>query len=595
MSTSNQMTGSKAHPLKLLLLGATKTEGTQCLKLIMNSGFSITYENTKNETAFKQAFTKQKWDLILIFRPSEALKIEQIVTIINEQESDSSLLYLIDDLSGETALQALQDGVHEIISLQHPKHLQLILKRTVAALSDRRLLHKLQSESTPEPESKPKAEPQAPKPPVNNKDLLTGLYNKPYFLAELEHVFSQISASSDTCHGMLYIRLNKTNELVAQIGAASADLVLAEIANCINEHIPGSALLARFDDFNFTALLQQTEVKQLKVIADMICNTITRHNIEITGEKVPHVSLSIGISISGQNVNTAPLLISTAQLACKEAIIAGGSQARLFEAGDIDQQDVVNDEHQPGQHIQLALKENRFKLLYQPIVSLQSKTAENYEILLRMVDEDQNEIPPGEFMPTAVEAGLMPAIDRWVTRNALSELSERRLDGKDTSFFIKIDHTTLSDNDFHPWLSERLRAAKIPGDALVFEISERSDLKDPEQVSYFIEQLKILHCRSGLDHFGDNEGSIERLERLPVDFIKIDRNLVQNINEEDAIKSKVKQLLDTAHEKEIRAIAEFVQNAKTLSSLWSCGMDYIQGYFLQQPDGTMDYDFTDEN
>jgi len=211
-----------------------------------------------------------------------------------------------------------------------------------------------------------------------------------------------------------------------------------------------------------------------------------------------------------------------------------------------------------------------------------------------MTDENENEILPDEFMSIAVDAGLMPAIDRWVTRNALRELSERRLNGKDTSFFIKIDHTTLSDNDFHPWLSERLRAAKIPGDALVFEISERSDLKDPEQVNYFIEQLKILHCRAGLDHFGDNSGSIERLQRLPVDFIKIDRSLVQMIND-DKVKSKVKNILSIAHEKEVRGIAEFVQDAKTLSSLWSCKMDYIQGYFLQQPDGTMDYDFTDEN
>ncbi len=589
MSTSNQTIGNKAQPLKLLLIGASKTEGTQCLRLIVHSGLSITYENAKSQAAFKQALAKQKWDLILLCNPLEAFNIKQIVAALKAHNTDSPLLFLTDDLAGETALQALQDGAHHVISLQHQKHLQLILKRTVAALSEHRLLQKLQTEAETETK-KPSS-----KPILNKKDLLTGLYNKSYFLAESAQLFDQQSTNSDICHGLLYIKLNKIDQLIANVGAASADLIISDIANCIRKHIPGSALLARFDDISFTALFQQTAVNQLTTLADAICNTVANHHINVAGAEMPHVSLNIGIAISGEHINTAALLISTAQLACKEALIAGANQVRLFKGSDSDQADTANDEQKPGYHIQLALKENRFKLLYQPIVSLQSKTAENYEILLRMLDENENEILPGEFMPTAVDAGLMPAIDRWVTRNALSELSERRLDGKDTSFFIKIDHTTLSDNDFHPWLSERLRAARIPGDALVFEISERSDLKDSEQVTHFIEQLKILHCRCGLDHFGNNEGSMERLERLSVDFIKIDRNLVQNINEEDAIKTKVKQLLDTAHEKEIRGIAEFVQNAKTLSSLWSCGMDYIQGYFLQQPDGTMDYDFTEEN
>ncbi len=589
MSTHNQTIGNKAQPLKLLLLGATKTEGTQCLKLVVHCGLLITYENAKDQATLNQALTKQKWDLIIHCNPLENVNIRQIVAALNAHNADSPLLFLTDELSSETALQALLDGAHNVISLQHQKHLQLILKRTVATLVEQRLLHQLQTETVTE------TKPPAAKPITNKKDLLTGLYNKPYFLAESTHIFEQCSSDDSSGNGLLYIKLNKIDELIAKVGVASADLIIADVANCISEHIPGSALLARFDDTNFTALLQQTDIKQLTTLADAICNTVANHQINVAGAKMPHVSLNIGISISSENINNVSLLISTAQLACKEATIAGINQARIFNTDDSDQAKAGNDEQKPGQHIQLALKDNRFKLLYQPIVSLQSKTAENYEILLRMIDENGNEILPGEFMPTAVEAGLMPAIDRWVTRNALSELSERRLDGKDTSFFIKIDHTTLSDNDFHPWLSERLRAAKIPGDALVFEISERSDLKDPEQVNYFIEQLKILHCRAGLDHFGGNAGSIERLQRLPVDFIKIDRSLVQTINDDDKVKSKVKKLLATAHEKEIRGIAEFVQDAKTLSSLWSCKMDYIQGYFLQQPDGTMDYDFTDEN
>jgi len=393
VSTHNQTIGNKAQPLKLLLLGATKTEGTQCLKLIVHCGLSITYENAKDQATLNQAFTKQKWDLIIHCNPLENVNIKQIIAALQACNADSPLLFLTDELSSETALQALLDGANNLISLQHQKHLQLIVKRTVAVLSEHRLLHKLQTKNTTE------IKPQAAKPITNKKDLLTGLYNKPYFLAESEHIFELQPSDDHSCLSLLYIKLNKIDELIANVGAASADLIIADIANCISEHIPGSALLARFDDTNFTALLQQSGVKQLTPLADTICNAVANHHINVAGTEMPHVSLNIGIASSSEHINNVSLLISTAQLACKEAAIAGVNQARLFNTSDSDQVEDNNDEQKPAKHIQLALKENRFKLLYQPIVSLQSKTAENYEILLRWLFVDLCNIHGTIFRP----------------------------------------------------------------------------------------------------------------------------------------------------------------------------------------------------
>jgi len=591
VSASDQITAIKTRPLALLMLGATEAESRRCLELISASGFSVASENSHHKDELEQSLETQRWDLLLQCHPLKEISTQQIIELLNHQNTDSALLMLSDELTSEEALQALRDGARDAVSLQHSEHLQLTIEREIEDLEDRRHLRRLRAE-------KSHAEQQATTPPVNKKDLLTGLYSQRYFISGSQQIFKKTPPDGHTHHAMLSIKLDHIDTIRGQVGIAAADLIIAEIANCIRNYIPNTYPIARFDDSSFTILLHKSALDKSLTVAGAVCQTVSDYQVDVAGTDIPAVTCSVGIATTSEKTCTVQLLIRKAQMACEGAIAAGGNQPHLYDPQN-DEQYGLAKELQEAQKYELkirqALKENRFKLLYQPIVSLKSNTAENYEILLRMLDENHEEILPGEFMPQAAQADLMPAIDRWVIRNALNELSGRRRDGKDTSFFIKLDHTTLSDNDFHTWLSERLRANKMPGDALVFEISERSDIRSPDEVSHFINQLKILRCRCGLDHFGDNEASLERMQRLPVDFIKIDRNLIQRISKEDKVKAMVKQLVTIAHSNKQLTIAEFVQDANTLSALWSCDMDCIQGYFLQRPDGTMDYDFTEEN
>jgi EAL domain-containing protein (putative c-di-GMP-specific phosphodiesterase class I) len=243
--------------------------------------------------------------------------------------------------------------------------------------------------------------------------------------------------------------------------------------------------------------------------------------------------------------------------------------------------------------IRAALNENRFRLVFQPIVNLHSKPAENYEILLRMLDEDNKEILPGEFMSAAEHSGLMPELDRWVVNNALTELADRRGAGKDTTFFIKLSGMTLNDKGFPPWLSKQLNSIKLPGDSIVFEISESLAIRYPTQIKKFINWLKVLHCRSALDHFGTHPQSLDLMKELSADYLKIDRSFMHNLSGNKENKDKVKSIVGTAHALNKLTIAEFVQDANCLSVLWQCGVDYIQGYFLQRPDTAMMYEFSE--
>ena len=590
MSSSDQTAGSTTQPLKLLLVGGSNDIATQCKTLLNRIDTAFQLDHAATQPVFTQALVDQTWDLILIDPIPGTIETAQVLTSMTEHNIDAALLMLTEELGDETALTGLHAGAYNAVSLKHHEHFQLTIQRELRELVNRRQLSRLQIEI----ESLRSSSIQT----TNKKDLLTNLYTQQFFIAGSEKVFKKTPPDSQTQHGVLIIGIDRFDAIRKQVGIAVADLVITEVANCIRDYIPASYPVARIHDHDFAVLIQKTTLKKIESAANAICKKIAAHTIDVAGVEVPTVTCSIGIALTCDTVKQAKQLISEAQMATKAASVAGGNRSHLFDPKHDAQYGLAIEqqhEQQWEKRIRSALKENRFKLLYQPIVSLQSNTAENYELLLRMLNDNHEEIMPAEFMPIAAQTGLMPAIDRWVTQHAITELSDRRRSGKNTSFFIKLDHSTLSDADFHSWLGEQLRQHKIPADALVFEISERSDLKAPNEVIQFMRQLKVLHCRCALDHFGNNAGSLDRLQRLPVDFIKIDRGLIQGINVEPEVLTKVKQLVNSAHTNEQKSIAEFVQDAKTLSALWSCRMDYIQGYFLQRPDGTMDYDFTEEN
>jgi len=187
----------------------------------------------------------------------------------------------------------------------------------------------------------------------------------------------------------------------------------------------------------------------------------------------------------------------------------------------------------------------------------------------------------------------MPELDRWVVAHALTELADRRRAGKDTTFFIKLSGLTLNDKAFPPWLGKQLNALKIPGDSIVFEISESIAIRHIVQVKKFMNWLKVMHCRSALDHFGTHPQSIDIMKELSADFLKIDRSFMHNLSDNKENMDKVKSIVGTAQSLNKQTIAQFVQDANCLRVLWQCGVDYIQGYFLQRPDETMMYDFSE--
>ncbi|HDK03182.1 MAG TPA: EAL domain-containing protein, partial [Gammaproteobacteria bacterium] len=158
---------------------------------------------------------------------------------------------------------------------------------------------------------------------------------------------------------------------------------------------------------------------------------------------------------------------------------------------------------------------------------------------------------------------------------------------------VKLSAASIIGGDLVEWLSETLKERRLPGDAVVLEIAESVAFTHLKQAKALVKQIRELHCGLALDHFGSGLNSFNLVKHLPADYLKIDGTFMRDLAENRETQDTVKSLTDMAHSMGKLTIAEWVEDAGTLAVLWQCGVNYIQGYFLQEPDATLSYDFSE--
>ena len=241
--------------------------------------------------------------------------------------------------------------------------------------------------------------------------------------------------------------------------------------------------------------------------------------------------------------------------------------------------------------VQQALDNNSFRLLFQPVISLRGDSDEHYEVLLRLLNSQGEEVPPVEFLNAAKEAGLAEKIDRWVILHSVKLLAEHRSKGHSTRLFVHLSANSLQDQTLLPWLSVALKAARLPSDSLVFQISEPDAVAYLKQAKALTQGLAELHCKVALGQFGCAINPFNTLKYLNVDFVKVDGSFSQDLSNAES-QEALKTLLASLHAQAKLTIVPYVESASVLATLWQAGVNYIQGYYLQGPSQSMDYEFS---
>jgi multidomain signaling protein FimX len=197
-----------------------------------------------------------------------------------------------------------------------------------------------------------------------------------------------------------------------------------------------------------------------------------------------------------------------------------------------------------------------------------------------MIDHQGREVLPSEFMAAAARNDLMKNIDRWVVGASLSFAAQK----KPECLFVRLSKETARDAAFLEWLDNHLRSSRAEPQRLCFQITEESAASYVPQVKALATALRQRRFRFALEGFGSGRDSVGLLESVPLDFVKIDGTLIQGLAADEQLQVRVRTLVEVARRRGIQTIGERVEDANTMAVLWQAGVQYIQGYFVHEPE-----------
>ncbi|HLM54251.1 MAG TPA: bifunctional diguanylate cyclase/phosphodiesterase, partial [Pseudoxanthomonas sp.] len=422
---------------------------------------------------------------------------------------------------------------------------------------------------------------------LRQRDMATGLLNRSTFLRALEDAVAQ-AAQEESKFALLLIEPDHYQRLLQDIGLDSADKFIAALAARLSETLDSDTTAARFGERTFAVLLEGDHARTA-ALSDRLRDAFASHVVNV-GERSASVTASIGGVQIGEKIATIGQVLTRASESLQTASELGGNRSEIFDPGAVDRAEEQRVQEWIGR-IQESLQSGGFVLHYQPAVSLQGGPGELYEVLLRM-DNNGELITPASFLPIAEAHGLMHAVDRWVVQRAIEVIGTRIRSGHDTRLLVKVSTASFADERLVQLIEQQLAANNVPGDRLWLETPEAKVSTTLRQAQQFLAKASALGCRVGLEKFGSGLDSFQLLAHFKPAFLKIDRSFTENPAKLPEHQQKILDLGTRAQAKGILTIAEYVQDAGTMSFLFTAGVDYVQGFFLAGPGAAMNYDFS---
>jgi EAL domain-containing protein (putative c-di-GMP-specific phosphodiesterase class I) len=331
-------------------------------------------------------------------------------------------------------------------------------------------------------------------------------------------------------------------------------------------------------------------------LAEKICSLTKEHDYDDI-HLLSQPTCSIGIARYSPVPGGAHDFINRAYQAWDKASSEGVSQIYLSsdptaKPRSTSQTDATEDLEHLLSH---ALENDQFRLVYQPVVSLHGDTRENYAVLLRLLGNNQKEIHPDKFLTQAEALGKMPEVDRWVIRKGIAELTKHRRMGHKVNFFINVSGPSLDDEMLLLWICDCLREFEAKGSWLVFQIKDIDARSRVQDLHKLLEGLKKIKCKISIDHFGLAPKPDALLHKLPIDYVQFDQQLVEGLASNQEKQDRLNVLNRLAQKAGSKTIAAGVDETNSLTILWSIGVNYIRGYFIQEPSPNINFDFKMES
>ncbi len=426
---------------------------------------------------------------------------------------------------------------------------------------------------------------------LSQKDQLTGLFNRQYCIEKLETVISNCEQEKYTA-ALLEIQIDNFDDIKDSVGVVDADQYIVAAAKTLSEALGDDDILSRYTHDCFTVIAVDYTKDNIESYASQLQKAIAQLEANINNTHI-NTTCSIGITLIDSDSPEYNDILARSRNAVTSATQKGAGQIHTYvpQKGELTRQEV---DIKFKEQLTAALKDDNFLLHYQPIVSLHGDTDERYEVFVRMQTEDNDQIiMPQDFLPAAQRIGMATAIDRWVLYKTIQEYSLRQKAGKHTRFFIKLSAPSIKDKTLIDWLSYQIKEKQIPDNTLNFTVKETVAVTNLKNVKNLSHSLKELNCGFVLDDFGTGTNPFQLLEHVHADYVRIESSFMDNLADNPQNQEAIKKLAQQAAKLGKLTIAQHVPDASSLSILWGMGVNFIQGYFLQEPLPEMEYDFTE--
>jgi diguanylate cyclase (GGDEF)-like protein/PAS domain S-box-containing protein len=415
-------------------------------------------------------------------------------------------------------------------------------------------------------------------------DALTGLINRREFEHRLNEILLAARADPSIRHVVMYLDLDQFKVVNDTCGHQAGDRLLKQITSVLQTRVRGSDTLARLGGDEFGVLLLDCTIEGAQRIAEDLRQAIRDFRFAWQ-DRVMNVGVSIGLAEMSGECETLSSIMSAADVACYSAKESGRNRVHTYSEGHAPER---HREMQWVSRINRACEEERLELYFQPIVPIRHgvDATRQFELLLRMRDENGQLVQPIEFIPAAERFNLMPSLDRWVVRQACRTLAHRRTTDDSIAPYcltINVSTTTINDEQFLDYVIGEMAAADVSPGSLCFELTETTAMTSLAAATHFIRELRKRGVRFSLDDFGSGLSSFMFLKNLPVDFIKIDGQFVHNVTQDAIDRSMVEAITQIASAMGIGTIAERVDSADVLEQLAIIGVQYAQGHYVASP------------
>ncbi|HET8551513.1 MAG TPA: EAL domain-containing protein [Gammaproteobacteria bacterium] len=413
----------------------------------------------------------------------------------------------------------------------------------------------------------------------------SGLMNRKAFESQLRTLLRR-KAGSDRCHVLLHVALDQFMLVNRTCGQQASKRLLKQVTDFIRARM-GSDQIAHLYGDEFGILLSDTRPEDAqnvaRALADDIAAIVFRWN-----DQVYRIGANIG-GIMLRASTDARKALSLAEMACQVAKEKGPNKIHLAE---IDDQETVRRRHEVHwlSEIHEALESGRFVLYAQQIVPIARESGKSYpydyEILVRMLDQNGNIVPPGQFIPVAERFRLMAQVDRQVLSHLFHMLGDRA-DGK-AGFHgrvcVNLSGETLGDEEFSDYIKKQFQRYHVAPENICFEVTETAAIQNIDAAARFVSDMQSMGAKIALDDFGSGMSSFRYLRELPIDYLKIDGLFIREILDNDTDRAMTEAISRMAQALGIGTIAECVEDPKVLACLRELNIDYAQGFAIHRPE-----------